>query len=76
MAIEWVRCPVLGASITRETDLEGGVTRIICSAYEPSTGECRLKRSALEGGPLSRLIIRTHEGTLGTRGLNCVFRAT
>ena len=74
MAIEVVRCPVLAASVTRETDLEGMITRVICTEFEPSTGHCRLKKSALEGGPLSRLIIRTSEGILATRGEHCLLR--
>jgi hypothetical protein len=74
MAIELIRCPVLGASVTRETDLEGMVMRVICTEFEPSTGNCRLKKSALEGGPLSRLIIRTSEGMLATRGEQCLLR--
>jgi hypothetical protein len=50
MATASIRCPVLGAHVTRVTDLEGNVTRIICPEYVPSTGTCGLKTSALEGG--------------------------
>jgi hypothetical protein len=75
MAIESIRCPVLAAPVTRVTDLEGMVTRIICAEYEPATGHCRLEEAAMDGGPLSRLIIRTSEGTLATRGMQCVLRA-
>jgi hypothetical protein len=42
MGIATVRCDVLGANVTRITDLEGAVTRIICSEYQESTGACRL----------------------------------
>ena len=33
MAMNSIRCPVLGARITQVTDLEGVVTRIICPEY-------------------------------------------
>jgi hypothetical protein len=68
------RCPVLGAHITRLTDFEGDVTRIICAEYQESTGTCRLKRTALDGGPLAQLLERLSEGALNTRGTVCVMR--
>ena len=71
MAMTSVRCPVLGAHITRVTDLEGYVTRIICAEHEESTGTCRLKKTALEGGPLAQLLERMSEDTLNTRGTLC-----
>ena len=54
MAMTSILCPVLGAHITRVTDFEGHVTKIICSEYEKSTRTCRLKQTALEGGPTNR----------------------
>ena len=66
-----IRCPVLGAHVTRVTDLEGNVTRIICAEYEESTGTCRLKKTALEGGPLAQLLERLSEDTLNTRSTLC-----
>ena len=75
MAITSIRCPVLGAHITRVTDLEGTMTRIICAEYEESTGTCRLKKTALEGGPLAQLLERVSEETLDTRSTQCVLRA-
>ena len=53
MAIRSIRCPVLGAHVTCVTDLEGSVTKIICAEYDESTGNCHLKGTALEGGPLA-----------------------
>ena len=71
MAMASIRCPVLGAHVTRVTDLEGNVTRIICAEYEESTGTCRLKKTALEGGPLAQLLERMSEDTLNTRSTLC-----
>jgi hypothetical protein len=76
MATASIRCPVLGPHVTRVTDLEGNVTRIICPEYVPSTGTCGLKTSALEGGPLSQLVTRLSEGTLASRSSLCELRST
>ena len=72
MTMASIRCPVLGAHITRVTDFEGGVTKIICGEYDKSTGRCRLKRSALQGGPLAQLLERVSEEALNTRSTLCV----
>ena len=71
MAIVSVRCPVLGASVTRVTDLEGEVTALICPEYEQPTGICRLKKNVRQGGPLSQLLERVSEETLDTRTTRC-----
>ncbi len=71
MAIASVRCPVLGANVTRVTDLEGEVTRIICAEYEEPGGICRLKKNVSEGGMLSQLLERVSEHTLDTRSTRC-----
>ncbi len=71
MAITSVRCTVLGADVTRVTDFEGQPTTIICAEYERPTGLCRLKRNALEGGPLSQLLERVEERTLDSRAIRC-----
>ena len=76
MAIKSIRCPVLSAHVTCVTDLEGSVTRIICDESDESTGSCRLKRTALEGGPLAQLLERMSEDSLDTRSTLCVLRAT
>jgi hypothetical protein len=75
MALSTIRCPVLGAHVTRVIDLEGNITRIICPEYEASTGACRLKKTALRGGPLAQLIERVSEDTLTSRGTLCDLRA-
>jgi hypothetical protein len=75
MALSPVHCPVLHDSVTRVTDLEGEVTRVICPEYEEPTGICRLKRSAEESGPLGRLLERVSEGSLETRSTQCILRA-
>jgi hypothetical protein len=73
MAMNSIRCPVLGAHITQVTDLEGMVTRIICHEYEPD-GTCRLKKSVRQGGPLAQLLERVSEDTLDTRSTLCSLR--
>ena len=75
MAITSVNCPVLGARVTRVTDLEGTVLKIVCAEYDEATGICRLTRTALQGGPLSQLLERVAEDTLDTRGTLCGLRA-
>ena len=74
MAAVSVHCPVLGAHVTRVTDLEGNVTKIICAEYDEPTGVCRLKKNAFEGGPLAQLVERVAEGALDTRSPLCVLR--
>jgi hypothetical protein len=76
MPLTSVRCPVLGAHVTRVTDLEDSVTSIICAEYEEPSGTCRLKKAAREGGPLSQLLERVSEDALNTRSTMCVLRAT
>lgn len=71
MAIVSVRCAVLGANVTRVTDLEDEVTALICPEYEEPTGICRLKNNARQGGPLSQLLERVSEDTLDTRTTRC-----
>ena len=72
MAIRSVHCPVLGAHVTQVTDLEGAVTRIICTEYDASDSTCRLKKSARGSGPLGQLLERVSEETLDTRSPSCV----
>ena len=71
MAIRSARCPVLRATVTLVTDLEGQVTRIICPQYQDPTGQCKLKVLAHAGGPLSELLARVSEDTLQTRTTRC-----
>jgi hypothetical protein len=74
MAMNVRHCPVLGSDVTIVTDLEGVVTSVICTEYEPATGSCGLKRRALEGGPLAQLLERTAEHGLGSRSFGCQLR--
>lgn len=55
------------------TNFEGGVGRVICPEYEVE-GTCRLMKAALQGGPLSQLVERNSEHTLGTRTTECVVK--
>lgn len=75
MAITSIRCPVLGTHVTRVTDFEGTVTRVICPEYDGSNAVCRLKQSAYEGGPLAQLLQRMSENTIDTRSTLCTLRA-
>ena len=74
MAITTIRCHVLGAAVTRITDLEGEVSRIICPEYQEATGLCRLLSDADTGGPLARLLERVAEDALTRRGSVCHLR--
>ena len=75
MVMTSIRCPVLHAHVTRVTDFEGAVTKIICAEYEDPAGHCRLKKAALEGGPLARLLERASEDMLKARSTLCDLRA-
>jgi len=74
MAMTSIRCAVLGADVTCVTDLEGAVLKVICDQYADD-GTCRLKASALRGGPLTQLLERVSEHTLDTHGTLCSLRA-
>jgi hypothetical protein len=75
MAISSTWCPVLGAHVTRVTDLDGLLTRIICAEYDDTHGSCRLRQAAQSGGPLSRLLERVAEKTFEQHDMLCVLRA-
>jgi hypothetical protein len=74
MAITTIRCPVAQRDIVCDADLEGTITRVFCPELEAQTGICRLKRNALEGGPLTQLLQRASEHTLDSRRLTCGLR--
>jgi len=76
MTTNSIRCPVLGGHVTRVTDFEGNVTKVICEEYEQPAGTCRLRTAVLQGGPLTRLLERVSEETLNTSGTLCVLRKT
>ena len=75
MAIASVRCPVKQALVTRVTDLEGQVTKVICADYDEPTGICRLKHAANQSGPLAQLLTRAQEEFPVERGSFCDLRA-
>ena len=64
-------CRVAGQDISMITDMEGCVTRVICTALNPRTSECRLKRRKSGDGPLAQLIEKTAEHRLCERGVRC-----
>jgi hypothetical protein len=71
MAIKSVLCHVSQSHVRVVADLEGSITRLICSEYEEATGLCRLRKTALSGGPLSNLLERLDEGTLDRPATRC-----
>lgn len=71
MPIAPIYCPVSHADVVRVTDFEGATVRIVCSDYDETNQECRLKSRAAAAGPLTRLLERTHEGTLASHGTRC-----
>ena len=71
MSITTIRCPVNDVVVSRIVDFEGGVTRVICPSFDAATGECRVKRRALDGGRLSQLLERVADRTLDTRSTLC-----
>ena len=74
MAITSVACPVARTTVTRVTDLEGAISRVICPEYEEPSGICRLKMSARAGGPLSQFVEQLSEDTLNRRTMRCDLR--
>lgn len=74
MAMAHVHCHVLQGSVIQITDLEGHVTHLICPELDAKTDTCRLKRGALDAGPLGQLLERVSEGALAERGTRCIMR--
>jgi hypothetical protein len=71
MAITQRWCHVLGTTVTRVTDLEGWVERVICPHYDEAGRICTLRADALNVGPLAQLLERVAEDTLASRGSRC-----
>jgi hypothetical protein len=76
MVLTLIRCPVLGGHVTRATDFEGHVTKVICQEYEEPGGTCRLRKAVSAGGPLTQLLERASEDTLAIGGMKCVLLAS
>ncbi len=72
MPISTVPCHVLGSNVTRVTDFEGAVTRLLCPEYDEHTGICRIREQASRGGPLSALLERLDEDALDRRDARCL----
>ena len=75
MGMRSIYCPVLGAHVIQVTDLEETVIRVICVEYETADATCRLKKTALTGGPLAQLLERVSDETLASRGTLCEMRS-
>jgi hypothetical protein len=72
MAAESLHCPVLNGTVTRVTDLEGQVGRVICPELIQGSGLCRVRKRAGTGGPLSEFLERVSEHNLQMKGQRCV----
>ena len=75
MALASLFCHVRQSHVTVVTDLEGGISRLICPDYDESTGVCRIRIAARGGGPLSQLLERLDEGDLNDREARCALLA-
>lgn len=71
MPITLTWCHVLGATVTRVTDLEGNLVQLICPHYEETSQCCSVRADALTGGPLAQLLERVAEDTLASHGRRC-----
>lgn len=71
MPITLTWCHVLGTNVTRVTDLEGEVVRVICPYHDEATHTCTLRADAQSGGPLAQLLERVAEDTLASHGRRC-----
>jgi hypothetical protein len=74
MAIRSSWCPVLQGYVTRVTDLEGSVAAVFCSEYQKATRTCRMKREALDCGPLAQCMKLASENPLGDSLARCTMR--
>ena len=72
MSLQTIWCPVVGAHVSRTTNLEGEVLSVMCPDYENATGFCRRRTAVLKGGPLARLLDRTSEHTLADSTTQCI----
>jgi hypothetical protein len=73
MPIASVRCPVLGALITRVIDADGHTVSVDCEEYSPRDGLCGLKQHARELGMLTRLLSHVSGDALDTKNVACFF---
>ena len=71
MAIKTMWCPVLQTHVTSVTDLDQRVIRVICYEFEEATRTCRVKRRALQGGPLAQLLMRASDNALADPLVSC-----
>ena len=74
MPMTSVHCAILGATVTRITDFEGNVTRLICPEYDETANVCRIRQETASGGPLSQLLERASDAALDRRGPQCPLR--
>jgi hypothetical protein len=53
------------------TNLEGEIVSVICPEFQASTGICRLKEHAFQGGLLSELLRRADENPIENPAPRC-----
>ena len=73
MTLVTAHCHVSHADVVCVTDFEGATNRVICGEYDAAERTCGLKRRARAAGPLSQLLERAAEGTLGSADVRCDF---
>ena len=71
MAIKVVWCPVLRTHVTCITDLEERIVKVVCVERDDATHACRIKQTAMQGGPLSKLLARASASMLADRTVTC-----
>jgi hypothetical protein len=71
MTMTLTRCRISGMNVTRVTDFEGAVLRVVCPYFDEASRTCSIRTSALTGGPLARLLERVAENSLATLAERC-----
>jgi hypothetical protein len=71
MTINSAWCPVVHARVTTMTTLEGEVTNVICPEFDRPSKSCRVKKTGTLGGPLSQLLERVADESLGEPDARC-----
>ena len=72
MAISLTWCHALSARVTRVTDLEGNIERVVCPYYDNASRACSLRADAASEGPLAQFLERVADDALANRGMRCV----
>jgi hypothetical protein len=71
MALTVTWCCALQRSVTRVTDLGGGVVCVVCAEREAATGTCSLKRHALHDSLIAGRVRREDWNGVNELGPHC-----